>query len=192
MTTPTEILLSHFRSREHAIETGVEIGCFRGQTSAAILAAFPRLTLAMIDPWREYPAHHPYPKSGDPFAFFTREEAALNQAAADEATKQFKRRRHMLKLTSEVAAVRLGSWSRISFAFIDGSRREEDVAADLRLWWPRIEPGGIILGGGLSCDQRDGVTEAVSKWLNEAFPGVEPVNQPYESLDDFWWVAKGF
>jgi predicted O-methyltransferase YrrM len=34
----------------------------------------------------------------------------------------------------------------IDFAFIDGAHDYDSVRADLRAWWPRIRPGGLLAG----------------------------------------------
>jgi hypothetical protein len=58
------IIHEHFNGKRDKLR-GVEIGVFRGETSAALLGAFPQLYLIMVDPWETYESSHPYYKSGD-------------------------------------------------------------------------------------------------------------------------------
>jgi len=34
----------------------------------------------------------------------------------------------------------------IDYCFIDADHSEESVAADLRAWWPKLKPGGLLVG----------------------------------------------
>ena len=57
-TVPRRALYALFERL--GLDTGAEIGVLRGENSAAMLEANPRLTLLCVDPWQTYDTYHDY------------------------------------------------------------------------------------------------------------------------------------
>jgi predicted O-methyltransferase YrrM len=81
----------------------------------------------------------------------------------------------ILKLTDSVRASHLFPAESVDFCFIDADHSYASVQADLRAWWPKIRPGGVIAGH----DYRQeaswliGVTKAVHDYF-----GVRDAGHP--------------
>jgi hypothetical protein len=56
----------------------------------------------------------------------------------------------------------------IDFAFIDASHEYEDVLNDIRAWYPKIKPGGMLAGHDYD-DVWPGVKKAVQECFNNPF-----------------------
>jgi O-methyltransferase len=176
------ILQRHFGERE--IHTGVEIGVHRGALSTKLLAAFPELTLCMVDPWTEYAESDPYRQTGDVCSQFTSQQQQENRAAAELATKPFAGRRLIIAMPSHKAVLRI-PYRKISFAFIDGSHAYADAVQDIADWWPKIEPGGLLIGHDYGHSQFTGVKQAVDEFFAR-----EGLACGFEG--SCWWIAKPF
>jgi cephalosporin hydroxylase len=64
--------------------------------------------------------------------------------------------------------------------YIDGSHAYADVLEDLTVWWPRLAPGGIMLGDDY---QMDDVRNAWLHW-------VQPLGQSLNVDDALVWLTK--
>jgi predicted O-methyltransferase YrrM len=53
----------------------------------------------------------------------------------------------------------------LDFVYIDADHRYDSVVADLRLWLPKIETGGLIGGHDYGCKYHPGVQRAVDEML---------------------------
>lgn len=166
--------------------TGIEIGVFRGQTSELLLRSFPGLVLYMVDPWKSWPADHPYVLSGDGAAKKTQAEHEKNFQEATRRTDFAGGRRMILRATSEVAGQRLAG-RYFDFAFIDGAHYYEAVRDDIATWWPRVTPGGILAGHDLDHprDQRGiwGVRRAVEEFCDRE-------GLPMQNRGSCWWTVR--
>lgn len=166
--------------------TGIEIGVFRGETSELLLREFRSLVLYMIDPWKAWPADHPYTLSGDGAAKLPKEEHEKNFQVATGRTNFAGGRRMILRTTSEIAGQRLAGRF-FDFAFIDGAHYYEAVRDDIATWWPRIAPGGLLAGHDLDHprDQRGiwGVRRAVEEFCDRE--GLALQNR-----GSCWWVVR--
>ncbi len=117
---------------------GAEVGVFHGHTSEALLRELPELNLWLVDPWQPYVG---FSTIGDQSA--ERLEQAMQTAmfwtefAAD--------RRFVLREPSPRAAARFQDAS-LDFVFIDGNHLYESVCADIAGWWPKLRPGGQLIG----------------------------------------------
>jgi len=150
--------------------TGAEIGVSEGQTSAALLHAFPHLHLTMIDPWTTYPPEHPYHASMDRCAGRTKEEVTEAQQKATQVTRFAAERRTILVKDSLDAAPKIADAS-LDFGFIDANHTYPAVRSDVRVWWPKVKPGGLLAGHDYGA-RRDvsgfwGVKRAVDEWARE-------------------------
>lgn len=148
-----EILHRHFDGRGGMVHNrAIEIGVHRGATSALLLAAFPSLTLTMVDPWAVYSTDHPYRKSGDGCAKLDAFEQADNFSTAREAVAFAGVRAKIERRTSMQVAQK---WRyrdggrkgyKLDFAFLDGDHTYEAVKKDIESWWPYVASGGVLCG----------------------------------------------
>lgn len=72
----------------------------------------------------------------------------------------------VLMVTDSVKAARLFAPGSIHMAFIDAAHDEESVAADIRAWWPKVGPGGILAGHDYW--EFPGVKSAVDRLIPDA------------------------
>ena len=200
------IIHEHFHGNRDKLR-GVEIGVFRGETSATLLRTFPQLHLVMVDPWETYESTHPYRESGDGCSRQTADQQANNMAAAMVATNLAATRRTILPMTSERAAAYMATYvavdpktatlaagdgeqpfdGRFDFVFVDGDHTYGAVKRDIELWWPLVNAGGLLCGHDID-HPRDlrgvwGVRRAVEE--HAAACGL-----PFDVRGSCWWMVK--
>jgi hypothetical protein len=119
---------------------GVEIGVFKGDYAEEVLNTWKGRRYYLVDPWIPYEDE---PEQG----VVPREPAAYNQLF--ETTKarmaRFGDRAVLLRMTSLEAAPRFADGS-LDFVYIDGLHTYEAVRDDVRAWFPKIKPGGLLAG----------------------------------------------
>lgn len=102
---------------------GIEIGVDVGAHAQALLQYCPIRMLTLVDPWP-----NPYCRG-----YCEGRLSALG----------FRARFGMLQCGSIEAAAKVGV-EQLDFAYIDQEHGGDSVAADLRAWWPKIKPGGVL------------------------------------------------
>lgn len=161
------VLAKHFGTDKPLV--GVEIGVYRGETASHLLSVFPKLTLFMVDPWREYPASEHATLQHDQISCQKQAGHDECRKLAYEATESWRDRRVVLETTSErAAAIFTGQHllvSQIDFAFLDGRHDVGGVRDDIAAWWPKIRPGGILAGHDINHRRFKGVTQAVNEFV---------------------------
>jgi hypothetical protein len=120
---------------------GAEIGVDRGSLSSYLLREMPDLHLTMVDTWTVFPTDSEYTKSGDTITQQTQEQ---RDAAMQEALRVTPAdRRLVLRMTSKEAAALTPNQS-LDFVVLDADRSYEGISNDLRLWPPKVKPGGLV------------------------------------------------
>jgi predicted O-methyltransferase YrrM len=123
----------------------VEIGCYRGDGAARLLAEFPNAEVYMVDPWCAAEPDSTYAKTGDGCAKLTQDEQDANFAAALEAVKFAEDRVFICRVTSEEAAsLGITGMAKFSVVIIDGDHSYEAVKQDAEMWWELLENGGLL------------------------------------------------
>ncbi len=119
-------------------ETAVEIGTDQGLFALRFLEQWTEGTLHCVDPWLS--GYDPE----DPTSHKNRQE--------DEAVarQRLENKARILKLTSQEAHNLFAPQS-IDFVYIDGNHQPEYFLQDLRLWWRKLRPGGILGGHDIVC-----------------------------------------
>lgn len=156
----TKAIIPVIRDRISVVSVGVEIGCFKGELSEALLATFPNLTLHCVDPWEDLEGY-------DEGGYI----ADSNQGQFDkwfevfkERTDRFGDRRVIHRATSTNAAEQVrGS---LKFAFIDGDHSYESAKNDIFKWAPKLKQGGLLCGHDYDKGW-PGVYEAVNECVGE-------------------------
>lgn len=92
---------------------------------------------------------------------------------------------NILPLDSLNASCRFPDQS-LHFVFIDASHRYELTKADIRLWWRKIAPGGILAGHDYNDNDGQEVKRAVSEILVTHGLVVEETPKGF----GVWWVRK--
>ena len=168
---PSRSLINVLQSRPHA--TGVEVGVWRGDMARKLLEHFPDLQhLYAVDPWRTFDDYDE--KKNDTAlldaAFATCVEYSLIYTDAGRMT--------ILRETSVEAARHLPD-AAFDFVYIDANHSYEHAAQDVRLWLPKVKPGGILAGHDYRRD-RFGVKRAIDEMF-----GFDNVNKAGAAV---WWV----
>jgi Methyltransferase domain len=151
---------------------GVEVGVWKGDLSALLLQRVRPARLFLVDPWAFDPNYADSLFGGG---------SAKSQADMDAICQQV-RARFTAEITQGVVSIQrstsveaAGSMAdeSVDWVYIDGNHTYEFVLEDLRSWYPKVRPGGLVTGddyGRPGTWWGDGVTKAVTE-----FVGTEPV-----------------
>ena len=145
--------------------TGVEIGVQRGFFSQHILRYWQGRHLNCVDPWREFPLEE-YDEPKDNVSQHVHDtfyHETLNRL------KPFGNRALVHRKTSEEAAALIEA-SSLDFIFIDAQHHYKAVLTDLKTWYPKLRPGGLMAGHDWGLDYgppRFGVEKAVVEFAQE-------------------------
>lgn len=139
-------VVKHLAGIENPV--GAEIGVFRGGMSRRLLAYRPDMTLYMVDSWTTTAPDAAYAKSGDFHAGLGQADQDRFAAEAAGVVGFAGTRAIIVRATSEEAAEAIPDGS-LDFVFIDADHSYQGCARDIRLWAPKIRPGGLLSGHDL-------------------------------------------
>jgi len=146
---------------------GAEIGVWKGELSQYLLSNMPNIDqYLMVDRWVAAPEDSSYAQTADKKA--RADVATMTHAnkMATRATDFAADRRRILRLESGEAAMLVADES-LDFVFIDADHSYYGVSRDLRLWYSKLKPGGIMGGHDIDQEHLPDVTVAVGDWLRE-------------------------
>ena len=145
------------------IVTGAEIGVLGGGHACTMLGNWPRLRrLHLVDSYGGITDKDPK------FVEF----AKRFDSERSRITWHIK--------TSMEAAEDFGDGS-LDFVYIDANHKYVNVSLDLRAWWPKVRPGGVLCGHDYFT--HGAVKKAVDDWA--------ATNDLYVfSTDPDWWIFK--
>jgi len=66
------------------------------------------------------------------------------------------------------------------YVYLDNTRDVEQIAEQMRQWFTKVKPGGVLAGSGINCNCHEDMIKA----LNKVFGGK------FESFTPDWWVIK--
>jgi predicted O-methyltransferase YrrM len=115
---------------------GVEVGTFNGTFAYEILHRTVIAELVCVDPYRSYEDFHDAINTLDLEAVFQQAQRHLSP---------FRARVRFLRELSTNAAKHFKD-DELDFVYVDGNHQSDFVMADLRAWWPKLKPGGLMLG----------------------------------------------
>jgi len=157
----------------------VEVGSWKGGSAYVMLSTAKRtgnpIKFFFIDPWDYSPGA----------VEKELEDMAEGRNIFEEFTKKlspFRGKYKAIQDSSVNASKRFLAGS-LDMVFVDGDHTREGCLADIKAWYPKVCPGGIICGHDYG-RKKYGVTEAV----NEFFAGTEfNIENPARSM---WRVIK--
>lgn len=156
---------------------GVEVGVWEGDMSAKLLQQVHPKKLSLVDPWAFDPQFADSLFGGG---------SAKSQADMD-AVWQKVRRRFATEIEQGVVSVHrstsvefAGSVAdeALDWVYIDGNHTYEFVLDDLRSWYPKVRPGGLLAGDDYDRPDAwwdDGVTKAVDEFVKTGAVTVEAI-----------------
>jgi methyltransferase family protein len=156
-------------AREFGLREFAEIGIRHGAMTNALLALLPDAHLICVDPWAPCGSYYNWS------ALYHRQ----NEMKFDAVAKKYPGRIRKLKMTSEQAASVVADQS-LDCVFIDGDHTYDMVAADIRLWLPKVRKGGVISGHDYNNRFRRDF-RGLDRAVNEAFQSVNA------EADHVWW-----
>ncbi len=129
----------------------VELGCYKGRTTALLVQASKDGRVTSVDPFIE-PSHRYEASSPDVWRNNLKkiglEPPQLLHMTGDEALKHFQ-----------------GKW--LSLVFIDAAHDYESVLNDLHNWTPLVKKGGFVALHDMYHPHFHGVSQAVTEWFAE-------------------------
>jgi hypothetical protein len=157
---------------------GAEVGVWEGDMSAKLLHQVHPKKLFLIDPWKFDPQFADSLFGGG---------SAKSQADMDVVWQKVCKR-----FATEIAqgVVSVHRCSSVEFAssvdtealdwvYIDGNHAYEYVQEDLRSWYPKVRPGGLVVGDDYDRPDAwwdDGVTKAVKEFVKTEAVTVEAIH----------------
>lgn len=114
---------------------GVEVGAGSGHYASLLLERWNGRKLHLIDPWNDV-ADYEGPNDEE-------HEDAYRECM--RRTSRWENRVVVHRALSTEAAPSFGDGS-LDFVRIDGNPSYEGTCRDIRFWWPKVKPGGLLFG----------------------------------------------
>ncbi len=147
LSCPPPVALLHYRSlfpfalnELNLIGVGCEIGVQDAHFSVTLLKRWKCSLFYSIDPWREF----------EPSKYLdvaNRQQAIQDRIyeGARNRLREFGERSVILRSTSAEAVTQFAN-GQLDFVYIDANHSYEAVVEDIRLWYPKLKPGGVLAG----------------------------------------------
>ena len=166
----TLIVQSHFIQRNSLV--GAEIGVSKGDNTLSILQQLPMERLYLIDPYVPYVEY-----GGPPGVTLSNHSTYYN--VAKKRLSSFPQAIFIKKRSDEAYK---DIHEPLDFVYIDGNHNYEYVMKDISLYYPLIQPNGII-GGHDYMNSAVGVVKATNEF-------TEQNKLKLHSLLSDWWIFK--
>lgn len=147
-----------------------EVGVFQGDFSRHNLQFWKGHYYA-IDAWDWRPSDNKFPRNDKNFK--SDQINVANMEMARKNTRAFGARVQLLRALSENATLSFTD-NFFDWVYIDALHTKEALLADLRAWWPKVRPGGLVSGD----DYGDHKLPPLAKMH---------VNQPGTAIDPMFW-----
>lgn len=159
------------------LKTAVEIGTDRGVFARAFLDHWRGEMLYCVDPYEPY-EHMPWDRTPDLMAatlllYPHLSRVRIMKATSGEAASYFRK--------GEPLPMQVG------FVYLDGNHSQISVAEDIHLWWPLVQPGGILAGDDFGM-QHPGVREAVMSFIDLTELPIYTISDYNRELS--WYIQK--
>lgn len=166
--------------------TGVEVGVYRGDFSQILLSQWQGKHWYMVDRWdlsEDFLIRH----GGINWEMEEAYQAAQQTAAGDS-------RATIVKMTQEMPEATLPT--SVDAVYLDLGHDTASVLQDVRNWWPKIRPGGILAGhdyvdqwywtNRINHGVLFGVKSAVDHFAADQQRIVSTTNEQFPT----WWIRK--
>jgi hypothetical protein len=128
--------LPQFLNEHNLTNSGVEIGCFKGEYSKHIVSNWLG-KLYMIDPWRPL---------GEDYQDISNHKNHIDAYSKSmDSIVGFEDRALMLRGLS-TDFVEIFEDNSLDFIYIDGNHAYDYVKKDIEIWYPKVKKGGLISG----------------------------------------------
>lgn len=159
-----QTLVDWFQSRSGPL-LSVEVGVFKGKTSAILLSGLPGLQLIMVDRWMTAKPGSSWRQTGDSYA-------KLNQDQMDDLLLQTLRQ---TRFASERRTIVVDEHLRaagavpdgLDFVFLDADHSYEGTLEAIRAWWPKLAADGRMAGHDYGHLDYPGVERAVLEFAEQ-------------------------
>lgn len=123
--------------------TGVEVGTHLGEYAEKILEQWTAGFLICVDPYENAPDYTEQEK----FLWGETADRQDHRQAAEQRLERFINigRCCIETTTSEKACLQFKD-NTLDFVYLDGNHREPYITQDIRNWFLRLKPGGLLLG----------------------------------------------
>jgi len=138
-----------FLTKKKLLGSAVEVGTHRADFAFDFLEHWPGRLLYCIDPYLSLPGYDAQAEDLKRL-WKTDGNRQKDYEFAKERLSRFKPRYTFYRKTSEEAAHGF-ILNSLDFVYLDGDHRRDAVALDLRVWWPKVKPGGILAGHDFIC-----------------------------------------
>ena len=163
-----EILMDKIKDHLVSINIAIEIGTWRGDYAEVMCSKLNPNKFYAIDAYALYEGydHHP-----DQHEFANMDNLDVLAAGASErVSKMLPEGRSVLLREMSCDAVHTFADNSVDVIYIDADHKYETVLADIRAWYPKVKPGGILCGDDYieGCNGIPfGVIEAVQDFATE-------------------------
>jgi hypothetical protein len=172
-----------FLNRERLVGEAAEIGVLQGEFSKKLLDRWNGRLLHLVDPWRHLEDYDDInnPSDADHLANMN---AMLDRLSTHDG--RFRVHREL----SHTAAPSFAERS-LDFVYIDANHGYSSVMHDLRAWFPKVRPAGVLAGhdylDGILPEGNFGVKRAVDEFARELGLRVHATHEPGWPS---WYVVK--
>lgn len=146
----------------------VEVGTHRGEFAEELLSLWRGRLLRCVDPYIDNMPNYDDPANGP------NRQADMNQAAG--RLKRFPGRAVIMRMTSLEGAEWFKDRS-LDFVYVDAMHTRPAVDDDLRAWWPKVRPGGILAGHDIICGRH-----WTADWGKHVAPAVAEFAEQWQLL----------
>ncbi len=164
-----------FLNEQGLMGHGVEVGVLRGEFAAALLDQWRGQVLHLVDPWKHLPGYQDIHNLSD-----LDHEQCLREV--HERLKSHAGRYAIHRMLSREAVWQFVDES-LDFVYIDANHKFEAVLEDMRLWFRKVRPGGILAGhdflDGNLPEGEFGVMSAVREFERETHLRPSATQEPH-------------
>ncbi len=116
-------------------KVGIEIGVAEGEYSEIICKANPQMKVYGIDPWAPYKGYRDYTRTSTFSRMYDKTIDRMSRYPNYKIIKEF-----------SIDGLKMFEDNSIDFVYIDGNHSEPFVSQDIREWYKKVRPGGILAG----------------------------------------------
>lgn len=162
------ILLDKIKSHLGEIDTAIEIGTWRGDFANLMCSKLQPNKFYAVDPFALYEGYTDKPDVNE-FGSQKNLDALAARVSARISTMLPEGRSVLLREMS-CDAVKQFDDNSVDVVYVDADHKYEPVLADIRAWYAKVKPGGILCGDDYiegSHIEKFGVIQAVKDFASE-------------------------